>query len=115
MVVGKDGRLNVSIAVCVCTGYQSIDSNDVKFIFLVLMLNQIWDLQTATRVHTLYETGKYFNTAVACHPALPLIVAGVYSKDSPGQPLVRFWNSTNYRCVYLSLSTQPLCMVYQSP
>ena len=30
MVVGKDGRLNVSIAVCVCTGYQLIDSNDVR-------------------------------------------------------------------------------------
>ncbi|CAD6268272.1 unnamed protein product [Miscanthus lutarioriparius] len=67
VVVGKDGRLN------------------------------IWDLQTGTRVHTLYETGKYFNTAIACHPTLPLIVACVYSKDSPGQPLVRFWNSTNYR------------------
>ncbi|KAM3196371.1 hypothetical protein ACQJBY_072193 [Aegilops geniculata] len=53
----------------------------------------VWDLQTETCVHTLVLHGKFIGH-VACHPALPLIVAG--SRD--GDHLtVCFWNSTNYR------------------
>lgn len=53
----------------------------------------VWDLQTETVVHTLVLHGKSIGH-VACHPALPLIVAG--SRD--GDHLIAcFWNSSNYR------------------
>ncbi|XP_066359606.1 uncharacterized protein [Miscanthus floridulus] len=54
---------------------------------------QIWDLQTGTRVRTLY--GKGGCTAVACHPTLPLIVVGV--KRNSRTLAIHFWNSNNYR------------------
>ena len=61
-------------------------------------MHQIWDLQTGTRVHTFSRDPRFvivMGITAACHPTLPLIAA--FGVDDDGHPVVRFWNSTNYR------------------
>lgn len=66
------------------------------YVFLLLLLNQIWDLEADHMVGKLSFDPGASATAIACHPIHPVIVLGTKARVT-GTVTISLYNSNDYR------------------